>query len=154
MSHKSSAAHLLREYETVFLIKPDVTDETVEKIKERLRTTVAKDGGKVIKFTHWGKKKTAFPVVKQPRAFYLHVNYLGASSTVAEVERNLAIIEDVTKYMTTKIAEGIDPASREVEEDVKLSGDADERPRADRDADADADADAEDDKNDDEEAMA
>lgn len=131
MAHKSNAANTLREYETVFLIKADVTDETVDKIKERLRTTVAKDGGKVIKFTHWGKKKTAFPVEKQPRAVYMHVDYLGSSRAVAEVERNLAIIDDVTKYMTTKLAEGIDPATRDVEDDVKLSGDADERPRSD-----------------------
>ena len=139
MAHKSSAGHLLREYETVFLIKADVTDETVEKIKERLRATVAKSGGKVIKFTHWGKKKTAFPVLKQQRALFLHVDYLGSSSAVAEVERNLAILEDVTKYMTTKVAEGVDPNTREVEEDVKLTGDADERPRIDREVEAGTD---------------
>lgn len=142
MAHKASAGHLLREYETLFLVKPDVTDETVEKIKERIRTTVAKDGGKVIKFTHWGKKKTAFPVMKQPRALFLHVDYLGGAKSVAEVERNLSIIEDVTKYMTTKIAEGVDPETREVEEDVKLAGDLDERPRAERENEGDAEGDA------------
>lgn len=140
MAHKASAGHLLREYETLFLVKPDVTDETVEKIKERIRTTVAKDGGKVIKFTHWGKKKTAFPVVKQPRALFLHVDYLGGAKSVAEVERNLSIIEDVTKYMTTKIAEDVDPETREVEEDVTLAGDLDERPRVERDGEVESDA--------------
>ena len=139
MAHKSSAAHLLREYETLFLVKPDVTDEAVEKIKERIRATVAKDGGKVIKFTHWGKKKTAFPGLKQPRALFLHVDYLGSAKAVAEVERNLSILEDVTKFMTTKIAEGVDPAAREVEEDVKLAGD-EERPRVEREGEVEGDA--------------
>lgn len=41
--------------------------------------------------------------------------------------------------MTTKIAEGVDPATREVEEDVKLAGD-EERPRADRESEAEGDA--------------
>lgn len=136
MAHKASAGHLLREYETLFLVKPDVTEETVEKIKERIRTTVAKDGGKVIKFTHWGKKKTAFPVMKQPRALFIHADYLGGAKAVSEVERILSILEDVTKYMTTKVAEGIDPQTREVEEDVTLAGDLDERPRAERESDA------------------
>lgn len=143
MAHKLCAANTQREYETVFLIKADVTDEVVDKVKERLRGVVDKDGGKVIKFTHWGKKKTAFPVEKQPRAFYLHVNYLGTSAVVAEVEHTLAIIDDVTKYMTTKIAEGIDPSTRDVEEDVKLSDTDEDRPRTDRDAES------ADDKNDD-----
>lgn len=148
MSHKTSAEHLLREYETLFLVKPDVTDEAVEKIKERVRAIVAKDGGKVIKFTYWGKKKTAFPVVKQPRALFIHVDYLGGSKVVAEVERNLSIVEDVTKYITTKIAEDIDPDTREVEEDVKLAGDSDERPRIERESSAEDD-DQEDDDNED-----
>ena len=41
--------------------------------------------------------------------------------------------------MTTKIAEGIDPAAREVEEDVKLAGD-EERPRVEREGEAEGDA--------------
>ncbi|MDR0965635.1 MAG: 30S ribosomal protein S6 [Myxococcales bacterium] len=140
MAHKAlSAGNLLREYETLFLVKPDVTDETVEKIKERIKTTVAKDGGKVIKFTHWGKKKTAFPVEKQARALFIHVDYLGGAKVVAEVERNLSIVEDVTKFITTKIADAIDPATREVEEDEKLVGDMDERPRVERESGAETD---------------
>jgi small subunit ribosomal protein S6 len=119
----------LREYETLFLVKPDLPDEGVDRIKERIRAAVAKDGGKVIKFTNWGKKKTAFIVSKQPRAVYVHVDYLGNPGIVAEVERNLAINEDVTKYLSHLIADDIDPETRPVEPDAKLTGDADERPR-------------------------
>ena len=35
---------LLREYETVFLVKPDLTDETVDKVKERVRGIVNREG--------------------------------------------------------------------------------------------------------------
>jgi len=123
----------LREYETLFLVKADVPDEGVERIKERLRSAVAKDGGKVIKFTNWGKKKTAFEVARQPRAIYVHLDYLGNPGVVAEVERNLAIAEDVTKYISHHIADDIDPETRPVEPDAKLAGDAEERPRPERD---------------------
>jgi small subunit ribosomal protein S6 len=122
----------LREYETVFLVKPDLTDETVDKLKERIRAAVNRDGGKVLKFTHWGKKKTAFPVQKQLRAVYVHVSYLGNPGIVAEVERNLAIAEDVTKYLSQHLADDVDPDTRAVEADVKLAGDADERARPER----------------------
>jgi small subunit ribosomal protein S6 len=122
----------LREYETVFLVKPDVSDENVDKIKERIRTAVAREGGKVLKFTHWGKKKTSFPVAKQQRAIFVHASYLGGHKAVFEVERNLAITEDVTKYISQRIADDIDPETRQVEADVKLVGDADERPRPER----------------------
>ena len=119
----------LREYETLFLVKADLPDEGVERIKERIRAAVAKDGGKVIKFTNWGKKKTAFPVAKQPRAVYVHLDYLGNPGIVSEVERLLAIAEDVSKYISHHVADDVDPETRPVEPDAKLTGDADERPR-------------------------
>ncbi|HEY3448779.1 MAG TPA: 30S ribosomal protein S6 [Myxococcales bacterium] len=119
----------LREYETLFLVKPDVADEGIERIKERIRAAVSKDGGKVIKFTNWGKKKTAFVVAKQPRAVYIHCDYLGNPGIVSEVERLLTISDDVSKYLSHHVADDIDPETRPVEPDAKLAGDADDRPR-------------------------
>ncbi len=122
----------LREYETVIVLRSETTDEQVDRLKERLRGVVAQDEGKVLKFTHWGKKKTAFLVANQPRAVFLHASYLAKPGLVKEIERNLSIADDVEKYMTTLLAREVDPDTRPVEADVKLAGDADERPRPER----------------------
>jgi small subunit ribosomal protein S6 len=120
-------AHL-REYETIFLVKPDLTDDGVDKIKDRLRTIVSREGGKVIRFTVLGKKKTLYPVAKQARAIYVHAQYLGGTAMVAEVERNLRNLDEVTRFLSVKIAEDVDPETRPVLEDVRMLGDVDERP--------------------------
>ena len=121
-----TTAHHLREYETIFLVKPDLTDEGVDKLKDRVRGIVNREGGKLIRFTVWGKKKTMFPVAKQPRAIYVHASYLGGQALVAEVERNLRNLDEVTRWLSVKVAEDIDPETRPVQEDVKLAGDMDE----------------------------
>lgn len=126
---------MLREYETIYLVKPDLIDEQVDRLKERLRELVARDGGKVIKFTVWGKKKVQYEIAKGSRAIYVHMQYLGPSPLVAEVERNLRMIDDVIRYQTVKISDATD-ANRPVEHDVKLAGDVeqpDRPPREDRD---------------------
>ena len=117
----------LREYETLFLVKPDLTDDAVDKIKDRVRGVVSRDGGKMIRFTVWGKKKLSYPVAKQNRAIYVHAHYLGGTSLVAEVERNLRIVDEVTRYISSRIADDVDPSTRETLEDVKLAGDVEER---------------------------
>jgi small subunit ribosomal protein S6 len=128
---ETQAATRLREYETIFLVKPELTDDNVDRLKERVRGIVSREGGKVIRFTVWGKKKTLYPVAKQPRAIYVHTHYLGNSKMVAEVERNLRNIDEVTRYLSVKIADEVDPESRPVLEDVKMAGDVDEtRPGA------------------------
>jgi small subunit ribosomal protein S6 len=128
---ETQAAKRLREYETIFLVKPDLTDDTVDKLKERVRGIVSREGGKVIRFTVWGKKKTAYTIAKQPRAIYVHANFLGDTRLVAEIERNLRNYDEVTRYLSVKLADEVDPESRPVLEDLKLAGDVEEtRPGA------------------------
>lgn len=123
---EAQAKTRLREYETIFLVKPDLTDDNVDRIKDRVRGIVDREGGKVLRFTIWGKKKTMYPIAKQARAIYVHTHYLGSTTLVAEVERNLRNIDEVTRYISVKIAEEIDPDSRPVLEDVRMSGDVEE----------------------------
>lgn len=118
----------LREYETIYAMKPDLGDDVVDKFKERIRALVNREGGKVIKFAIWGKKKTHYEIAKATRAIYTHVHYLGPSKIVAELERNLRMFDDVVRYQTVKIAEETD-ANRPVEQDIKLAGDADQPER-------------------------
>jgi small subunit ribosomal protein S6 len=120
----------VREYETVFLVKPDLTDDNVDQVKEKVRGIVDREGGRVIRFTVWGKKKTMYPIAKQTRAIYVHAHYLGGTALVAEVERNLRNFDEVTRFLSLKLAHEVDPASKPTLEDVKLAGDIEERPGA------------------------
>lgn len=129
----SPSANTLREYETIYLLQQDMTTEQTDRIKERVRGIVDREGGRVIKFTTWGRKKTAFLVGdKQARAIYVHMNYLGEGKTVAEVERNLRNLEEILKYQTIKVSDAVLPESRPTEEDEILEGDREEAPRDER----------------------
>jgi small subunit ribosomal protein S6 len=123
---------LVREYETVYLLKAETPDDQVEEIKERLRGVVGREGGKVIRFTNQGKRRTAFPVAKDQKALYMHCLYLGLPGLVAEFERNLRMIDVVTKFQSVKLADGIDFDSRQVEADVKVAPVEEEKPREER----------------------
>jgi small subunit ribosomal protein S6 len=125
MTEAVKSAAKLREYETVFLVKPDLTDDAVEKVKERIRGIVNRDG-KFLRFTIWGKKKTMYPIAKQPRAIFIHAHYLGGSLLVAELERNLRNLDEVSRFMSKRLADDIDPETRQPQEDVKLAGDVDD----------------------------
>jgi small subunit ribosomal protein S6 len=123
---------LVREYETVYLLKAETPEDQVEEIKERLRGVVGREGGKVIRFTNQGKRRTAFPVAKDQKALYMHCLYLGLPGLVAEFERNLRMIDVVTKFQSVKLADGIDIDSRQVEADVKVAPVEEEKPREER----------------------
>ncbi len=123
---------LVREYETIYLMKPDTPDDQVDEVKERLRGVVSREGGKVIRFTNQGKRKTAFLVSKNAKALYMHCLYVGRPGLVSELERNLKMIDQVTKFQSVKIAEDVDFDARQVEADVKIAPVEDEKPREER----------------------
>ena len=124
---------LVREYETIYLLKAETPDDQVEEIKERLRGVVTRESGKVIRFTNQGKRKTAFPIGKNPKALYMHCLYVGAPGLVAEFERNLKMIDVVVKFQSVKLADDVDFDARQVEADVKIQPVEDEtKPREER----------------------
>ena len=123
---------LVREYETIYLLRAETPDDQVEEIKERLRGVVSREGGKVIRFTNQGKRKTAFPVAKNQKALYMHCLYVGNPGLVGELERNLKMIDTVTKFQSVKVADGVDFDARQVEADVKAAPVEEEKPREER----------------------
>jgi small subunit ribosomal protein S6 len=125
--------NLVREYETIYLLKAETPDDQVDEIKERLRAVVSREGGKVIRFTNQGKRKTAFPVAKNPKAVFMHCLYIGKPGLVGEFERNLKMIDAVTKFQSIRLADGVDFDARQVEQDVKVTAVEEEsRPREER----------------------
>jgi small subunit ribosomal protein S6 len=123
---------LVREYETIYLLKADTPDDQVDEVKERLRGVVSREGGKVIRFTNQGKRKTAFPVSKAAKALYMHCLYIGKPGLVAEFERNLKMIDGVQKFQSVRLADDVDFDARPVEADVKVQPADEERPREER----------------------
>ena len=106
----------MREYETIVLVKPDVGDEPLNKLAQRIKSIVDTDGGKFLQMSSWGKKKLAYEIAKYPKAIFLHANYLSKSNTPKELERNLRISDDVIRYLTVQVADLVDPATKEAKE--------------------------------------
>ncbi len=103
---------LLREYETIYILKPDITDENITQVNQRLMNVFDQDGGHVLKQNTWGKKKLAFEMRKQQKGIYVHLHYLGKPTMIKELERNLRMLEPVLAYQTIKLASDVDVEQR------------------------------------------
>ena len=101
-----------REYETIFILRPDTNQDGITTVNTRVRGVIEAQGGKILKLDNWGKRKLAYEVKKQLKGIYLYWQYLGTSGTVEEIERNLRMLDTVIRYYTVKIDEDIDPNAR------------------------------------------
>jgi len=116
MAEAQTAART-REYETIYIMRPDVARDAAEKVAGRVEEVVQREGGKLTLVETWGRRVLAYPVHKQRRGVYVFVKYLGGGALVNELERNLRMLDDVIKYQTVQTAIDIDAAHIEVNPD-------------------------------------
>ena len=98
----------VREYETVFILRSDVLDEERTKVLNRMNGIIEKLDGTILMQEEWGKRKLAYKIQKSAYGIYYYLRYLGYNDMVAEIERNLRILEPVIKYMTVKLGDDVD----------------------------------------------
>lgn len=103
----------MRKYETFFIMDPDLTDEVNTVVDEKLKSIVGANGGTVLNYVPWGKKKLAYPVKKRTRGHYVLMEYAGGARLVAELERNMRLDERVLKFITVKLDDRYDPEKEE-----------------------------------------
>ncbi len=108
----------LREYETIYILRPDVTDDNAVAFIQKMKGIVEKEGGKHIKITNMGRRKLAWERQKQQKGMFVHHRYLGKPGLVAEYERNLAIEETVMLRQSVVLSKAADPQAYAAEEDI------------------------------------
>jgi small subunit ribosomal protein S6 len=91
------------------IFDPDLPDDGIASVDEKLKRIVAGNGGAVLEYTPWGKKKLAYPVKRHTRGHYTLMEYAGDAKLVGELERNMRLDERVLKFITVKLADRFDP---------------------------------------------
>ena len=104
-----------REYETIYILRPNVDPDVQERVVARATDVISRLDGTLTKLDNWGKRKLAYPIQKNNRGVFVHLRYVGFNDLVAELERNLRLIDEVVRFQTVLLQEDIDPASVSVD---------------------------------------
>ncbi len=89
-------------YETLFVVKPTLTDEETAAQVAKVTAVLAKEGAELLATDDMGMRKLAYPVQKNERGYYTILFFKAEGSVINELERNLKINEDVIKFLTVK----------------------------------------------------
>ena len=123
-------------YEHVFLARQDLAQAQVDALAENATKIVESQEGKVTKVESWGLRNLAYKIAKNRKAHYVLLNIDAPAGTVAELERQTSINEDVIRYMTIRVDElegGPSVIMRKSERSDRDRGDRGDRgPRGDR----------------------
>lgn len=88
----------MRNYELVFVVKPNADEEAREAVLNKVKEVVAAEG-EVVKVDVWGTRKLAYPIAKFNEGHYILVNFKAGVDVPKEIDRNLKINENVIRHM-------------------------------------------------------
>ncbi|MDZ4246404.1 MAG: 30S ribosomal protein S6, partial [Dehalococcoidia bacterium] len=94
-----------RDYELVFIISPEIMDESVPAVIERINNFITEKGGTVSENKQWGRRKLAYPIKKVSEGNYILTNFQGPPELLTALDKNLKLSEDVLRHLVIKLDE-------------------------------------------------
>ncbi len=89
----------MHNYELVIIIHPDLDDEAIEQSLDRIKGWITDGDGNVDKIDKWGKRRLSYQIQKQNEGIYYLLDVSMLPTSIAELERNLTILEPVMRHM-------------------------------------------------------
>ncbi|MBE3554035.1 MAG: 30S ribosomal protein S6 [Thermicanus sp.] len=92
----------MRNYEILFILRPDLTEEEVEASREKVKSIISDNGGEVTKLDPMGKRRLAYEIQDYREGIYTVIYFTGDDKTVKELDRVVRITEDIIRYLIVK----------------------------------------------------
>jgi small subunit ribosomal protein S6 len=90
----------MREYETTFIVQPEISDEGAQELLTRVDGILERSGAIRLLHDDQGKRRLAFDIQKFQKGRYVTTYYLSDGSAVSPVERALRLEESVLRFLT------------------------------------------------------
>ncbi len=95
-----------RKYETLYLVRPDISPEDLLTIQNRVEQSVTGNGGEIIKSEKWAERDLAYRIDNYTRGTYYIAVYAAESKAVTDIERYFNLSKNnVLRFMTVNYIE-------------------------------------------------
>ena len=86
----------------MYILRPDIAEEEVNKHIEKYNKLLETMGGKVLDSQMRGKRRLAYIIAKNREGIYVQLSHQGDGQHIEKIEKAMRLSEDVIRYMTIK----------------------------------------------------
>ncbi len=91
----------MRSYEVMLAINPQLEDEELDSLLNKLKKLITHAKGEITKTDKWGKRKLAYEIKDFTEAIYVVLNFNADEKIISEFERVVKLEEKVIRYLLT-----------------------------------------------------
>lgn len=92
----------MRDYETMFILRPDLEEEAVEAVTTRFQGLITDGGGTVAGVNKWGKRRLAYEIQGYGEGVYVIMEFSAEADVARELERVFKITDEVIRHLLIK----------------------------------------------------
>lgn len=92
----------MRFYETMFVVKPTLTQEEITTKIDFYKTAIVNNGGEISATLDMGMRNLAYEIKKNKRGYYFVIYFKAEPKLVLELERLYRINEDILRFIVIK----------------------------------------------------
>ena len=92
----------LKHYETMFILKPTLTEEETVAQLDGVKALFEKNGAEIVATENIGIKELAYEIEKCKRGYYYVIYFKAPANSIAEIERNYRNNEELIRFMFIK----------------------------------------------------
>lgn len=92
-----------RTYELMFIVRPDMAEEDLDRLISTLETQASNAGATVKNVERMGKRRLAYLVRGFADGLYILFTLEGDGDHIHEIERRLRVTEPVIKFLTVRV---------------------------------------------------
>ena len=91
---------MLKQYETVFIATPVLSESQMKEAVAKYTNLIAENGGEIVYEEDWGLKKLAYPIQKKTTGFYHLIEFKAEPSFIDKLELQYRRDERIIRFLT------------------------------------------------------
>lgn len=91
----------MRSYEVAYIADPELDDEQLEALEERVKSLIETASGKLVNVEHWGKRKLAYAIRKKSEGHYVIMDTELPPEAGNAIGRDLRLSEQIMRFLIT-----------------------------------------------------
>jgi len=92
----------MREYEIMYIVRPDLDEEGRNALIERFNNILTDNGGEIEKVDEMGMRRLAYEIKDYREGYYVVVNVKGSPKAIQEFDRLAKINNDIIRFMAIR----------------------------------------------------
>ncbi|MBI3548681.1 MAG: 30S ribosomal protein S6 [Elusimicrobia bacterium] len=89
-------------YETVVVVKPQLSDAEIATVVEKTKKIISNEGGEILNEDKWGRRKLAYQIKHNREGFYVYLKYSAGPSAPIRLDSHFKVQEPIIRTLTVR----------------------------------------------------